>query len=88
MLGNRPMSDWIAQYSHSHQHPLNRVLHTWGIPMIAISVWLGVASFFVSGKGSRRSSSRSGDSCWWGSGGGLTRSREKRNPRRQPSTDH
>jgi uncharacterized membrane protein YGL010W len=49
MLGNRPMSDWIAQYSQSHQHPLNRVLHTWGIPMIAVSVILGIASFFVSG---------------------------------------
>ncbi len=49
MLGNRPMSDWVAQYSQSHQHPLNRVLHTWGIPMIAVSVILGIASLFVSG---------------------------------------
>ena len=49
MLGNRPMGDWIAQYSHSHQHPMNRVLHTWGIPMIVVSVLLGIASFFVTG---------------------------------------
>jgi uncharacterized membrane protein YGL010W len=38
MLGNRPMSDWIAQYSASHQHPVNRLLHTLGIPMIALSI--------------------------------------------------
>jgi uncharacterized membrane protein YGL010W len=42
MLGNRPMSDWIAQYSESHQHPANRVLHTVGIPMIAISIVVAV----------------------------------------------
>jgi uncharacterized membrane protein YGL010W len=38
MLGHRPMSDWIAQYSESHQHPVNRLLHTLGIPMIALSI--------------------------------------------------
>lgn len=42
MLGNRPMSDWIAQYSESHQHPLNRLLHTLGIPMIAVSIVVAI----------------------------------------------
>ena len=42
MLGNRPMSDWIAQYSESHQHPINRILHTLGIPMIAVSIVVAV----------------------------------------------
>ena len=42
MLGNRPMSEWIAQYSESHQHPTNRLLHTLGIPMIAVSIILAV----------------------------------------------
>ena len=42
MLGNRPMSEWIAQYSESHQHPTNRLLHTLGIPMIAVSIVLAV----------------------------------------------
>jgi uncharacterized membrane protein YGL010W len=32
--------DWIGQYSLSHQHPINRVLHTFGIPMIAGSFLL------------------------------------------------
>ncbi|HYK82950.1 MAG TPA: DUF962 domain-containing protein [Gemmatimonadales bacterium] len=44
MLGKRPMADWIAQYARSHQHPVNRVCHTIGIPLIAASVPLfGVA---------------------------------------------
>jgi uncharacterized membrane protein YGL010W len=44
MLGNRPMSEWIAQYSESHQHPVNRLLHTIGIPMIAASILLAVVA--------------------------------------------
>ena len=43
MLGNRPMSEWIAQYAESHQHPANRLLHTLGIPMIAVSLLVAVA---------------------------------------------
>lgn len=49
MLGNKPMSEWIAQYAQSHQHPANRLCHTIGIPMITISVLLFVAAVFVRG---------------------------------------
>jgi len=45
MLGNRPMADWVAQYSLSHQHAVNRWLHTFGIPMIVVSLAMGAASF-------------------------------------------
>lgn len=38
MLGSKPMSQWVAEYAQSHQHPVNRVCHTLGIPMIAASV--------------------------------------------------
>lgn len=38
------MSEWIAQYSTSHQHPVNRVLHTFGIPMIALSLVLAIVA--------------------------------------------
>jgi uncharacterized membrane protein YGL010W len=38
MLGNRPMTEWVAQYSESHQHPVNRLLHTLGIPLIVVSL--------------------------------------------------
>ena len=40
MLGNRSWEDWIHQYSASHQHPINRTCHTFGIPMIAGSLLL------------------------------------------------
>lgn len=46
MLGGRPSSEWVAQYSHSHEHPVNRVCHTIGIPMIVVSVLLLLASIF------------------------------------------
>jgi uncharacterized membrane protein YGL010W len=38
VLGNRSWDDWIRQYSNSHQNTINRVCHTVGIPMIALSV--------------------------------------------------
>lgn len=47
MLGNRPMSEWIAQYSKSHQHPVNRTLHTLGIPMIVVAIAMAAAGIAV-----------------------------------------
>ncbi|MEK7728397.1 MAG: DUF962 domain-containing protein [candidate division KSB1 bacterium] len=47
MLGNKPMTEWIAQYAQSHQHPVNRFCHTLGIPMIALSVLLLIPAIFV-----------------------------------------
>ena len=38
MLGSKPWEQWISEYGHSHQHPINRFCHTLGIPMIALSV--------------------------------------------------
>ncbi len=50
MLGSdRTMDEWISQYAQSHQHPTNRLCHTIGIPMIAASVPLFLASPFVPG---------------------------------------
>lgn len=42
MFGGKPWQDWIEQYSHSHQHPVNRFFHTLGIPMIAASIPIAV----------------------------------------------
>ena len=39
--------DWIAEYSSSHQHPVNRACHAVGIPMIAISVPLFAAGLYT-----------------------------------------
>jgi uncharacterized membrane protein YGL010W len=49
MLGGRSSKEWIAEYSQSHQHPINRLCHTLGIPLIALSLPLFAASWFVEG---------------------------------------
>jgi uncharacterized membrane protein YGL010W len=43
MLGGRSSEEWIAQYAHSHQHPVNRFCHTLGIPLIVLSLVLFAA---------------------------------------------
>ena|SRR5215471_1987111 len=40
MIGTRTWNEWIGQYAISHQHPVNRVCHTVGIPVIALSILL------------------------------------------------
>lgn len=49
MLGNRTSAEWIEEYAQSHRHPVNRACHTVGIPMIALSVLLALASPFAGG---------------------------------------
>lgn len=49
MLGNRPMSEWISRYAESHQHPVNRLCHTVGIPLIALSIPLFAAALVIEG---------------------------------------
>jgi uncharacterized membrane protein YGL010W len=44
MLGNRTSEQWIAQYATSHQHPVNRACHTFGIPIILISLATAAAT--------------------------------------------
>ena len=48
MMGGRSWDEWIAEYAESHQHPVNRVTHTIGIPMIVLSIILVPISFFIS----------------------------------------
>jgi uncharacterized membrane protein YGL010W len=48
MLGGKPWEQWIAEYSLSHQHRVNQITHTFGIPMIAISLPLFIVAIFVS----------------------------------------
>jgi uncharacterized membrane protein YGL010W len=47
MMGGRSWNDWIAQYSSSHRHPINRLCHTLGIPLIVLSIVLFVVALFV-----------------------------------------
>ena len=46
MLGGRTSEQWTAQYSSSHQHPVNRLCHTLGIPAIVLSLALFVVGIF------------------------------------------
>lgn len=47
MLGGRSWDEWISRYGHSHQHPLNRLCHTLGIPLIALSIPLFLVALAV-----------------------------------------
>ena len=49
MLGGRSWEEWIAQYGQSHQHPVNRVCHTLGIPLIVVSMPLFLVVLLVPG---------------------------------------
>ena len=49
MIGGRSWDEWIEEYGESHQHPINKLTHTFGIPMIAVSLLLVPASLFVQG---------------------------------------
>ena len=49
VLGGRTNEQWIAQYSSSHQHPVNRVCHTLGIPLILLSGAVAIAGIFIHG---------------------------------------
>ncbi len=46
MIGGRTSEEWISQYSRSHQHPVNRLCHTFGIPTILVSLPFVLAGFF------------------------------------------
>ena len=49
MMGGRSWDDWIEEYAEGHQHPVNRLTHSFGIPMIALSILLTPVAFFVPG---------------------------------------
>jgi uncharacterized membrane protein YGL010W len=47
MLGSHTSEQWIAKYERSHQHPVNRVCHTLGIPTILMSLAMFAAGFLL-----------------------------------------
>ncbi len=47
MLGGKDWDEWIEEYSHSHEHPINKLTHKTGIPMIALSLPLFLVAPFV-----------------------------------------
>jgi uncharacterized membrane protein YGL010W len=46
LLSKRTWPDWIDEYARSHQHPKNRLCHTFGIPMVALSVLFALGTPF------------------------------------------
>lgn len=40
LFSERTWQDWIGEYARGHQHPANRLCHTIGIPLIAVSIGL------------------------------------------------
>jgi uncharacterized membrane protein YGL010W len=49
MMGDKTSQEWIQQYALSHQHTVNRLCHTIGIPLIAASLLLFMLGFVVAG---------------------------------------
>lgn len=47
LLGDRSWDEWIARYGRSHEHPVNRLCHTIGIPLIALSLPLLLGALFL-----------------------------------------
>ncbi len=48
MMGGRSWDEWIEEYADGHRHPMNRLTHSLGIPMIALSLLLIIPSIFIS----------------------------------------
>ena len=49
MMGRRTWDDWIDEYSESHQNKVNKLMHTLGIPMIALSLLVIPVSLVIAG---------------------------------------
>lgn len=41
--------DWVGEYAQSHQHPVNRMCHSFGIPLIVVSLLMFAAGVVVDG---------------------------------------
>ena len=49
MLAGKSWEEWIARYAGSHRNPVNRFCHTIGIPLIILSIPIGLASIWILG---------------------------------------
>jgi len=49
MATNRTSDEWVAKDATSHQHPVNRLCHTLGIPLIVVSLAMFAVSMAVAG---------------------------------------
>lgn len=49
MLAGKEWDEWVVQYERSHRHPVNRLCHLIGIPLIALSLPLFLFILFLPG---------------------------------------
>ena len=49
ILGDTPVEEWVDRYEQGHRHPINRAFHTFGIPLIALSLPLFLLSLLIRG---------------------------------------
>jgi uncharacterized membrane protein YGL010W len=47
MLGGKSWNAWIEEYSHSHHHPINKLTHKIGIPLIVLTAPFFLIALFV-----------------------------------------
>ena len=47
MFAGKSWQEWIEQYEKSHQNSVNRICHTLGIPLIAVSIPLFILAPFI-----------------------------------------
>lgn len=47
MSDERAQRDWVGEYAEAHRHPVNRICHTFGIPMIAASLVVALGAIYV-----------------------------------------
>ena len=47
MMGGRSWDDWIEEYEQAHRHPVSKWTHSFGIPMIALSILMIPVCFFI-----------------------------------------
>ncbi len=48
LFSSKTWGDWVDEYALAHQHPINRLCHRYGIPMIVISLFVAVLAIFFS----------------------------------------
>ncbi len=48
-MGGKTWDEWIDEYSKSHEHPINKLTHKLGIPMISAAILLIPFAFFFGG---------------------------------------
>ena len=49
MMGGRSWDEWIDEYADGHRHPMNRLTHSIGIPLIAVAIILIPLGIFIHG---------------------------------------